>query len=89
LTELNRNYRNIYILESRKFLSEFIQRINFSEDLILTFDFGLKKLVESIGGNVFYIDNLCSQEEMQKNNLNAAEFLKIWHKNSKRRHEFN
>jgi hypothetical protein len=82
LTELNRNYRNIYILESRKFLSEFIERINFSEDLILTFDFGLKKLVESIGGNVFYIDNLCSQEEMQKNNLNAAEFLKIWHKDS-------
>ena len=50
-----------------------------SQDLVLTFDFGLKYEIESIGGHAFYVDSLCSPDEMQKNNFLASEFFKKWH----------
>ena len=72
-------YRNIYILESRNYWSDCAEAFDTDQDLVLTFDFGLKYEIESLGGTTFYVDSLCSPEEMQKNNFLASEFFKKWH----------
>ena len=72
-------YRNIWILDSRDYWLDSANSSDPYRDLVLTFDFGLKREIERIGGQVFYADHLCEQSEMQKNNFLAAEFFKKWH----------
>jgi hypothetical protein len=79
LIDQDKSYRHILILESRSWWAGLESSFSLEEDLVLTFDFGLKNLVESLGGQAFYVDSLCSPEEMQKNNLLADEFFKKWH----------
>jgi len=76
---ITKNYRNIYILESRDFFWDLSDEFIATQDLILTFDFGLKHEINKRCGEAYYVDNLCSQEEMQENNLIASKFLKKWH----------
>jgi hypothetical protein len=73
------NYNNIFIVESRDLWPNREFTFNVEKDLILTFDFGLKKEIESLGGDSFYIDSLCEPAEMQKNNFLASIFFKNWH----------
>lgn len=73
-----KNYNNIYIVESRGNWPTFSKNYTSKKDLVLTFDFGLKHLIENCGGDVNYIDSLCSADEMQKNNFITAEFLREW-----------
>lgn len=75
----SKKYRNIYILESRDYWRHCAEAFVPDQDLVLTFDFGLKHEIESIGGHAFYVDSLCSPDEMQKNNFLASEFFKKWH----------
>ena len=77
-----KNFRNIFIIESRNWFSEITEKYNAELDLVLTFDFGLKLQIEKQGGIVLYVDHLCDQAEMQKNNYLAAEFFKNWHYDS-------
>jgi hypothetical protein len=79
LINAGKKYRNIYILESRSYFSHCAEAFVSSQDLVLTFDFGLKYKIDKLGGDAFYVDNLCSPDEMQKNNILAAEFFKKWH----------
>ena len=79
LINQKKSYRNILILESQSYWEGCKSSFNLEQDLVLTFDFGLKNLVESLGGQVFYIDSLCTPEEMQKNNLLTDAFFKRWH----------
>ncbi len=79
MIDIIKKYRNVYLLESRSYWEEVSEEFNLKQDIVLTFDFGLKNLVENIGGKASYIDSLCSPDEMQKNNLLAAEFFKKWH----------
>ncbi len=72
-------FRNIFILESRSNFPHFAKDFDPKVDLVLTFDFGLKREVESWGGDSAYIDSLCSPAEMQVNNFLAADFFKKWH----------
>ena len=74
-----KKYRNIYILESRNYWSHCAEAFVPDQDLVLTFDFGLKREIEGLGGTAFYVDSLCSPDEMQKNNFLASEFFKKWH----------
>ncbi|MDD2932304.1 MAG: hypothetical protein PHO76_00300 [Methylotenera sp.] len=46
---------------------------------MLTFDFGLKREIEELGGEAAYIDSLCKPSEMQKNNFLSSDFFKKWH----------
>lgn len=73
-----KNYNNIHIVESRCNWPVFSKNYNSNKDLVLTFDFGLKHLIENCGGDVHYIDSLCPADEMQKNNFITAEFLREW-----------
>ncbi len=75
----NKNYRSIFISESRNFWSNQSKKFDPSKDLMLTFDFGLKRDIEELGGEAAYIDSLCTPSEMQKNNFLASEFFKKWH----------
>ena len=79
MINLDKTYRNIYILDSRNYWTPYAKSFDPCKDLILTFDFGLKYKVKGLGGDAFYIDNLCAPTEMQKNNFLAAEFFKKWH----------
>jgi len=79
LINLNKKFRNIYILESRDYWSPYAEDFIAEQDLVLTFDFGLKHEIEGFGGSAFYVDSLCSSDEMQQNNFLAAEFFKRWH----------
>ncbi len=79
MINLGKKYRNIYILDSRAYWNNLALNYDVSTDLVLTFDFGLRREIKELGGDVFYVDSLCSPEEMQKNNLYALEFLKLWH----------
>jgi hypothetical protein len=79
VTSSNKSYRNIYIVASRSYWNDEATKCDPEQDLVLTFDFGLKHEIEGLGGDAFYIDSLCSPDEMQKNNFLAAEFFKKWH----------
>lgn len=71
------HYRNIFILDSLEWWDTALY--DSTCDLILTYDFGLKHHIETIGGEVYYIDHLIDQATMQKNNFIVTEFLKDWH----------
>jgi hypothetical protein len=70
---------NIYILESRSWLKSIEDTCDISSDIFLTFDFAVKRHIESLGGQAGYVDQLCDPSEMQANNFRAAEFFKKWH----------
>ena len=79
MIDIIKKYKNVYLLESRSYWKEVSENFDLTQDIVFTFDFGLKNLVENLGGKAFYIDSLCSPDEMQENNLLAAEFFKKWH----------
>jgi hypothetical protein len=73
-------YRNILILESRDWWTSTRADYDPARDLILTYDLGLRREIERLGGQVRYVDHLCSQSEMQENNLRIYRFFRDWHR---------
>ena len=73
-----KHYRNIYIVESRSNWSANID-YDCGCDLVLTYCFGVKSEVQSKGGDVYYIDNLLPQSEMEKNNFLVTQFFQNWY----------
>lgn len=74
-----KEYRKIFILESRAWWSSCRDCFNPTTDLVLTYDFGLRKEVEALGGNALYLDHLVDPECMRQNNFLVYEFLRNWH----------
>ena len=74
-----KSYRNILILESRDWWESCSSNFDIKKDVVLTFDLGLKRVVENLGGNAFYIDHLIDNKVMQKNNFLVYDFFKNWH----------
>lgn len=79
ISELNSYYRNIFIIQSRNYWPEHVISFDSTLDIVLTFDFWLKREIEKMGGVAYYIDRLSAPSEMQKNNFLASEFFKKWH----------
>ena len=73
-------YRNILILESRDWWTPICANYDPARDLILTYDLGLRRLIESLGGQVRYADHLCGQSEMHENNFLIYRFFRDWHR---------
>ena len=46
-----------------------------TKDLVLTYDFGLKKYITDLGGKAEYIDHLVDQETLEKNNYIIYQFF--------------
>lgn len=77
---LTRNqYRRILILESRNWWPTCRDTFDPLQDLVLTYDLGLRQEVSRLGGQAFYVDHLVETEVMQKNNFLIYEFFRTWH----------
>lgn len=78
-SKFNNHFRNIIIVDSKNQWVTDTIKFDVNQDVVLTYDFGLKHEIEAMGGAAYYIDNLCTPSEMQKNNFLASEFFKKWH----------
>lgn len=74
---LKSEYRNIFILDSMEWWEG--ATYDPALDLVLTYDFGLKHKIQTMGGEAYYIDHLIDQSTMQENNFLVTEFFKNWH----------
>jgi len=78
-TLLKTKYRNIFIVDSLEWWDEQKNQYDSSLDLILTYDFGLKKKIIDLGGKAYYIDHLVDPDIMQANNFLIYDFFRDWH----------
>jgi hypothetical protein len=72
-------YRNIYIVESREGFVHARGYYDPTLDLVLTYDFGLRREIELLGGKAYYVDHLCDPSVMQENNYLMYQFFRDWH----------
>jgi hypothetical protein len=71
-------YRHIYIVDTLEIWLELKNEYDSKVDLVLTYDFALKKYIHSKDGEVYYLDHLVEQEEMHENNFVVYEFFEKW-----------
>ena len=74
---LKDSYRKIFIVESLN-TWQFENEYNASTDLVLTLDFGLKNLIQSHGGEAYFLDAIGKVEILQENNMIFLQFLQKW-----------
>jgi hypothetical protein len=72
-------FRHILIVESRTSWPAFKALFDPSQDLVLTYDFALRRQVEEAGGTAFYLDHLAEPSFMQENNFLMYRFFRDWH----------
>lgn len=72
-------FRNIFLIESREAWEAIQPEFDERHDLLLTYDFGLRKKIEEKGGTARYVDHLCEQSFMQENNFLMYQFFQDWH----------
>lgn len=73
------SYRNLYIIDSKSLFNNIKLDCEVDKDLVLTYDFALKKYICDMGGNADYIDHLVDQQTLEQNNYIIYEFFKNWH----------
>ena len=78
MTALDKPYKKVFYIPTRNHLNTVREQIDFSADLILTFDFSVKKATLSMGGDCEYIDKIVSAQEMNPNNFTLQEFIENW-----------
>ena len=78
ISELENKYRNIYIVDSMLLWDDSLLSYDKNHDLVLTLDLELYKYIQSLNGNVFFLDHLVTMERMQKNNFIIYEFFRKW-----------
>lgn len=76
-------YRRVFILDSRSWFAACRDRYDRRVDLVLTYDFGLKRDITALGGAAFYVDHLVDRDVMQENNYLVYEFFRSWHRDAK------
>ena len=74
-----RVYRYVLILESRNWWGNCRDHFDPANDLVLTYDLGLQREVESLGGQALYIDHLIDPQVMQEYNFRTYQFFRDWH----------
>ena len=75
----NKRYKNLYIIDSKSLFDDIKLDYEVENDLVLTYDFGLKKHIYDLGGNVEYIDHIVESSTMEKNNYIIYDFFKNWY----------
>jgi hypothetical protein len=75
---LKKNYKNIFILESVDAWGKVSKLYDKDSDLVLSYDFQLKIMIENLGGEFQFIDYTCSQEVMQSYNSKFYTFFQNW-----------
>ena len=79
MIDFSSTYNHVYIVESRPYWHRFVTNTVTKNDIVLTFDFGVKFELERLDVEVHYVDSLCSPWEMLENNFLASDFIKKWH----------
>src|SRR5215472_12099177 len=79
LLDVTRAYRHVYLLESRQWWPQFQEQFDPAQDLVLTYDFGLRHEIQRRGGVASYVDHLVDPRRMERNNFLTYEFFRAWH----------
>lgn len=77
---LAEEYRRVFILDSRDWFASCQDAYDPATDLVLTYDFALKRDIDARGGSACYVDHLVGPDVMQENNFLMYEFFRDWHK---------
>ena len=77
--ELRPQYRRIFIADSRDWFANSRTQYDPGSDLVLTYDFALRREIEALGGTAFYLDQLIDPDVMQENNFRIYRFFGDWH----------
>ena len=72
-------FRYVFVVESRDRWPTVQLDYDPAQDLVLTYDFALRRYVEELGGTAHYVDHLCEQSLMQENNFLMYQFFREWH----------
>jgi hypothetical protein len=84
----DQQFRYVFILDDRSYFKSIEAKYNPAMDLVLTFDMGLKLVIEKFGGRVAYVDHLIDQNTMQKENFTIYDFFTLWHYDQKQKDLF-
>jgi hypothetical protein len=76
--EIPTKFRHIYIVDAQYNWYQVSQDYVKELDLVLTFDFALKKQIEDMNGICKYIDDLAKFEERNSENKKILSFLQNW-----------
>lgn len=76
---MRKDYRYIFIIDSKILFDSNIPIFDIKNDLFFTFDFALKKYITDLGGNAEYLDHLVETNILQDNNYLIYKFFKDWH----------
>jgi len=79
---LKGHYRKIFLLDKHSSWMQYEDQYSPDEDLVLTFDFGMRKHIHDLGGEAHYLDHLVNSEIMHAENFIIYDFFKSWHSNS-------
>ncbi|OIN91283.1 MAG: hypothetical protein AUJ20_11825 [Comamonadaceae bacterium CG1_02_60_18] len=77
--DAGKTYRDILILEDRDCWESCKSQFDLQRDLVLTYDLGLHREVEQLGGHACYVDHLVDRQTMQENNFLIYRFFREWH----------
>ena len=75
-------FRQVFVVESRDGWLAGQKDYDPAQDLVLTYDFALRRQVEALGGTARYVDHLCEQSLMQENNFLMYRFFRDWHRDA-------
>ncbi|MFW2612227.1 hypothetical protein [Aliarcobacter butzleri] len=76
---MKKEFQNIFIIDSKILFESNSISFDVENDLILTYDFALKKYISDLGGNAEYLDHVVDVDTMQENNYLIYKFFKNWH----------
>lgn len=79
---LKESYRRIFIVDSHSSWPDHVNSYDVEVDLVLTYDLGLYKYIQNLGGEVRYTDHLVDSDRMDENNYRVFDFFKNWHLDS-------
>ena len=78
--DVTRAWRHVYVLESRQWWTQCASQLDARQDLVLTYDFGLRREARTRGATALYVDHLVEPERMERNNYLTYEFFRNWHR---------
>ncbi|MHC1759636.1 MAG: hypothetical protein AB9917_09015 [Negativicutes bacterium] len=71
--------RNLFLVQNRSYWRSCPFHYDKDVDMILTYDFGVFKEIEKMGGMVAFLDHLVDPEVMEKYNHETYDFFARWH----------
>ena len=80
--DLRGNYRRVFIADSRDWFVGVHDLFDPALDLVLTYDFALRREIEQAGGDARYVDQLVDPATMQENNFLIYRFFADWHRDA-------